>query len=218
MQMIRNRTLTQLLFGTALCFGACATADQVDDDLIPDDRDNAVEELERMTGAPVSLEIGENGASRVLEMTPRFAIRAHVPDPAFAAQDFLSTHHDAFRLDSDAAKEFVVSRVDIDPSAGGNLRHVTLQRAYDGIPVFQGAITVHMDPANGVFRALGDDLYQISRPTNRQMLDPAGAVAAATRALGLNDFGQVFNSSEGIRTVFSAPRALDPINVEPRIF
>lgn len=218
MQMIRNRTLTQLLFGTALCLGACATADQVDDDLIPDDRDNAIEELARMTGAPVSLEIGETGVSRVLEMTPRFAVRAHVPDPAFAAQDFLSTHHDAFRLDSDAAKEFVVTRVDVDPATAGSLSHVTLQREYDGIPVFQGAITVHMDPGNGVFRALGDDLYQISRPTNRQMLDAAGAVAAATRALGLNDFGQVFNSSEGIRTVFSAPRALDPINVEPRIF
>jgi extracellular elastinolytic metalloproteinase len=218
MQMIRNRTFTQLLFATALCLGACATADDVDDNPILDERDNAVDDLERATGAPVSLEIGENGASRVLDMTPRFALRAHVPDPSVAAQDFLATHHAAFRLDADAAKSFKVTRVDIDHPAGGNLRHITLQREYDGIPVFQGAITVHMDVGNGVFRALGDTTYLIDRPTNRQMLEPADAVAVTTRAFGLNNMAPTFGSREGIRTTFNAPTALDPITVEPRIF
>jgi hypothetical protein len=218
--MIRNRTFSQILCATALCLGACATADDAADDGIapPDERDDAVQALERMTGAPVTLEVAENGSSRAIAMTPRFAVRAHVPDPSYAAQDFLSTHHAAFGIDADAASNFVVTRVDIDHSAGGNLRHVTLQRQYDGIPVFQGAVTVHMDPANGVFGALGDEFYIVDRPTNRKMLAPADAVEATTRALGLNNFAPVFNSSEGMRTVFSAPRALDPINVDERIF
>jgi hypothetical protein len=194
---------------------ACATAGDEDDGIAnPDSREDAIAEIRRLTGAPVALEIGETGASRVLAMT--LALPERSGDPAIAAQDFLSTHHDVFGIDSTAASSFLVTRVDTDRA--GDIRHVTLQRVLDGIPVFQGAITVHMNPANGVFRALGDDSYQIDVPTNRSMLSPAEAVAAAGRMLGLNDLAPSFESTEGIRTTFTAARALDPITVEPRIF
>jgi extracellular elastinolytic metalloproteinase len=215
MHMIRNRTFTALLSVSALGLIACATAQEEDDGIAnPDDRDDAVAELVRLTGAPVSLEIGETGVSRVLAMT--YALPSRSADPALAARDFLTSHHNAFRLAADAATDFDVTSVDTDRAGG--LHHVTLQRTYEGIPVFQGAITVHMNPANGVFRALGDEFYQVDRPTNRKMMEPADAVAAAGRALGVNGLAPAFESSEGLRTTFIASRALDPIPVELRIF
>jgi Zn-dependent metalloprotease len=139
--MIRNRRLTQLLSISALSLAACATGD--DGDRSAADRDQAVQELQRQAGAPVALEVGATGEARVLAMTPRFAVPGHASDPAVVAQDFLATHRAVFQLDAAEATQFVITRVDTDRA--GDIRHVILNRVFNGIPVFQGAISVHMD-------------------------------------------------------------------------
>jgi hypothetical protein len=178
------------------------------------DRDQAIRELQHQTGAPVALEVGDTGDLRVLAMMPRFPVPGHATDTAVAAQDFLATHHAAFQLDAADATQFVVTRVDSDRA--GDIRHVTLNRVFDGIPVFQGAITVHMDGGNGVFRALGDGSYHIAAPTNRIMLSPSEAAVAAGRALGVT-ISPVLAERDGQHAVFNADRMLDPIRVDQKI-
>jgi hypothetical protein len=213
--MIRNHRLTQLLSASALgALGltACATAD---DGKVADHRDEAVQTLQQAAGAPVALEVNEVGTTRVISMTPQFPVPSRSLDPAVAAQSFLSTHHETFQLDAADAASFVVSRVDVEPKLG--VSHVTLQRVFQGIPVFQGAITVHMDASNGVFRALGDEFYRVTPPTNRMTLSPAQAALAAGKALGV-PLSLTLAATEGQATTFSAPGTLDPVKVEPRIF
>src|SRR5712691_11116328 len=92
MHIIQNRTFTRLLSVSVLWLGACATAGEFDDGVaLPDTRSDAIEQLGRLTGAPVTVEIGDTGVSRVIQMTPRFPVASHVTDPAVAAQDFLTT-------------------------------------------------------------------------------------------------------------------------------
>jgi hypothetical protein len=191
---------------------ACATADE--GARSASDRDQALQELRARAGAPVALETGETGDARVLAMTPRFPVPGHATDPAVVAKDFLATHHDVFQLDAAEATQFAVTSVDNDLTTG--LRHVTLNRVYNGIPVFQGAITVHMDAGNDVFRALGDESYHIAAPTNRMVLSPAEAVAAAGRALGVT-ISPVLAESDGQHAVFNAAGVLDPIRVDQKI-
>jgi len=214
--MIKNRRLTQLLTASAIWLAACASGGVDPGTKTDTDRDRALEELQLSAGAPVTLETNEAGVARVLTMSPRFALQSRVSDPAQAAQAFLSTHHDVFELSAADAASFTIARTDVEPISGH--RHITLQRTYNGIPVFQGAITVHMNPGNGVYRVLGDEFYRVDAPTNRQVLSAADAASAATRALGLTSMQPAFASSEGLRTTFSAVGALDPIAVEPRIF
>ncbi|HEX2689597.1 MAG TPA: extracellular metalloproteinase, partial [Kofleriaceae bacterium] len=195
---------------------ACAPGDAVDGvKPTAEDRDQALDVLQRQAGAPVKLELSEAGTARVLAMTPQFLVAGHVTDPTEAAKAFLATHHDVFQLSASDTSSFTVARVDVEPKTG--LRHITLARTYDGIPVFQGAMTVHMDSGNNVFRVLGDEFYRISAPTNTQVLTPSEAVMAAGKALGIS-LAPTVASSDGLRTVFTAPGTLDPINVEPRIF
>jgi len=193
---------------------ACATGGTDDGGKVTHDRDLALEALQREAGAPVTLEAGEAGTARVVAMTPRFPIPGHATDPAVAAQDFLSTHHAVFQLDAADATQFVVTRVDHDRA--GDIRHVTLNRAFNGIPVFQGAITVHMDAGNGVVRALGDGSYHIATPTNRMMLSPSEAAQAAGRALGVR-ISPVVAESDGQHAVFDAAGTLAPIHVDQKI-
>jgi extracellular elastinolytic metalloproteinase len=214
--MMSHRGVTRVLAASALWFMACATGDGSEVPQVTQGRDEALDALQRSAEAPVTLEVNEAGTARVLAMTPRFAVAGHATDPADAARRFLAEHHDVFQLSAEDAASFVVTHVDVEPES--DLRHITLQRVHDGIPVFQGAITVHMDPGNGVFRALGDEHYRISSPTNRQVLTPAEAVVAAGKALGLAELAPAFASRDGLRTTFTAPRMLDPIDVEPRIF
>ena len=212
--MLRSCSVTRILVASALWFTACTTGTGRGDD-IAHDRDLALDALQRTAGAPVTLEINEAGTARVLTMSPQFAVASHATDPAEAAQRFLAEHHDLFQLSADDAASFIVTRVDVELET--DLRHITLQRTYHGIPVFQGAITVHMDPGNGVFRVLGDEDYRISAPTNRQVLTPAEAAVAAGKAMGLS-LAPALASSDGLRTTFTAARTLDPITVEPRIY
>jgi subtilisin-like proprotein convertase family protein len=156
-------------------------------------RDRALERLEQEAGAPIALEVDATGTTRVLAMTPRFHVAGQDADPAAAAARFLADNHAIFQLDADEAARFAVARVDIDP--GSAVRHVTLQRLHDGTPVFQGAITIHLDAANRVFRALGDEHYRIAPPGNRQILTAAQAAAAAGQALGLAEPGAAVMSS-----------------------
>ncbi|HEU4728978.1 MAG TPA: extracellular metalloproteinase [Kofleriaceae bacterium] len=180
-----------------------------------DHRDEAVQVLQQSAGAPVALEVNELGTTRVVSMTPQFPVPSRTSDPALAALSFLSTHHDTFQMDATEAASFVVSRVDVEPKLG--VSHVTLQRMFQGIPVFQGAITVHMDAGNGVFRALGDEFYRVSPPTNRMTLSASQAALAAGKALGV-PLSLTVAATEGQATTFSSPGTLDPVKVEPRIF
>jgi subtilisin-like proprotein convertase family protein len=214
--MIQNRNFAALL--AALALAACATDDGgaggKPGEEVPD-RDQAIQDLQTRSGAPVSVEVGENGATRVLAAMPRFHFAASSTDPVVAAQDFVSNHHDVFDLTADDASSFQVTRVDTEE--GTNLSHITLRRTYNGVQVFQGAISVHLDPTNGVYRALGDDFYRITPPTNQRSLTPAQAAAAAGVAMGLGDLGLTMVSSESETTVFDSPRTLDQVHVSPRI-
>jgi Zn-dependent metalloprotease len=200
----------------AACGTATDIADDDNEDITEANQGLAVEALQQLAGAPVTLESNEAGIARVLTMTARFPVAARLTDPAEAAKRFLIDHRDVFKLDAADAASFIVTRTDVEPKS--DLRHITLQRVYNGTPVFQGAITVHMDPGNQVFRVLGDEFYRIGTPTNRQVLTPADAAVAASHALGIANVAPVLQSSEGLRTTFSSPRMLDPITVEPRIF
>jgi hypothetical protein len=212
--MFRSRSLTKLLSASVLWLAACATSGTDLGGKPSDDRDLALETLQLKAGAPVTLEVNEAGTTRVLAMTPRFPLPGHATDPAVVATDFLATHHDVFRLDSTDASQFAITRVDNDPTTG--LRHITLNRTYNGIPVFQGGISVHMDSGNNVYRALGDESYNIAAPTNRMMLSPAEAVLAAGRALGVT-LTPVLAESGDQHTVFNSAGALDPIHVDQKI-
>ena len=205
--------LTQILSVSALSLTACTSGTDAPQPAI--DRDQAVQELQRISGAPVALEVGATGDARVLAMTPRFPVPGHAADPVTVAQDFLATHHDVLQLGAAEASQFVVTGVDNDRA--GDIRHVTLQRVFNGIPVFQGAITVHMDPGNGVFRVLGNPSYRITTPTNRLVLEPAEAAVAAGRALGVT-LSPTLTESDGHRAVFESPGTLDPIHVDAQIF
>jgi extracellular elastinolytic metalloproteinase len=201
---------SQVFCLSTLSLSACIGVD----DTTSADRDRAVHELEAQAGAPVALEVGATGNARVLAMTPWFHAPGRATDPAAAATGFLATHHSLFQLGAAEAGEFAVTRVDTDRA--GDVRHVTLQRMIGGIPVFQGAITVHMDAGNGVFRVLGDDTYQVAPPTNRQVLDPAAAVDAAGRALGLT-LSPTLAQTDGQHSVFASAATLDPIHVDRQI-
>jgi subtilisin-like proprotein convertase family protein len=212
--MFRSRSLTQLLSATVLCLAACATGPDDSTTATPD-RDPAVSALETKAGAPVTVQVNEAGIARVVATTPRFPIPGHATDPVEVAKAFLAEHHDVFQLSAADAASFVVTRVDVEAKTG--LRHITLQRAFNGIPVFQGGVTVHMDSGNNVVRVVGDEFYRIDPPTNRQMLSPADAAVAAGKALGLS-IAPTLASSEGLRSTFTAPGTLDPTSIELRIF
>jgi len=205
--------LTKIFSLSGLSLAACAGVSDTTKTAV--DRDQAVEEIQRQAGAPVAFEVSGTGDARVLAMTPRFPVPGHATDPVVVAKDFLATYHQAFQLDAADASQFVVTQVDNDRA--GDIRHVTLQRVYNDIPVFQGAITVHMDPGNGVFRVLGDDSYHIAAPTNRMVLDPAEAAEAAGRALGVKLSAQLAET-DGLHTVFNSASTLDPIHVDKKIF
>lgn len=211
--MFRNARLIRLLAALSLSVTACATA--IDDGDAPaNERDKALDLLQRTSGAPVTMELNEAGLTRVVAMTPRFPVPTHATDVAQAATGFLASHHDLFQLDAADAASFVVTRVDAEPER--NMSHVTLQRTFNGIPVFQGAITIHMDGSNGVFRALGDEFYRIAAPTNRMMLSPDEAALAAGRALGVSlSLSQAPAEAQG--AVFTSPGTLDPVKVDPQI-
>src|SRR4051812_20720277 len=211
--MIRNARLIQLLAASSLSVTACATA--VDDGDAPaNERDKALELLQRNSGAPVSMELNETGVTRIVAMTPRFPVATHATDVAQAATSFLASHHDLFQLDAADAASFVVTRVDAEPER--NMSHVTLQRTFNGTAVFQGSITIHMDGGNGVFRVLGDEFYRIAEPTNRVMLSASEAALAAGRAVGL-PLQLTAQPAEGDSAVFTAAATLDPVKVVPQI-
>jgi len=213
--MSKNRSLTLLLSASALGLTACATGATDDGTKVDSDRDLAIETLQLQAGAPIVLEVGEAGEARVLAMTPRFPIPGHATDPSVVAQDFVASHHGVFQLSTADATQFAITSVDNDPTTG--LRHVSLNRTFNGIPVFQGNITVHMDSGNNVYRAMGDEAYNIAAPTNRMMLSPTEAAVAAGRAVGLT-LSPVMTESSDQHAVFTTANTLDPIHVDQKIF
>lgn len=210
--MYRSHSLAPWLYTCALWLSACAAGST--DDSVAGERDRALAAIQRQAGAPVTLEVGATGDARVLAMSPRFPVPGHASDPAVVASDFLAAHHDAFQLDAADATQLAVTRVDIDHA--GDIRHVTLNRVFEGIPVYQGALTVHMDGGNGVFRVLGDESYHIAAPTNRVMLDFHEAAVAAGRALGVA-LSPVLTRSDDQHAVFTSVGTLDQIHVDQKI-
>jgi extracellular elastinolytic metalloproteinase len=216
--MSRHCSLTKLLFGSGVLLAGCATraGDSTGVDGARDPgREQGIESLQLKAGAPVSLELNEAGLGRVLAMTPRFPVPGHATDPAAAALGFLAANHSVFQLDAVDASQFSVANVDNDPTTG--LRHVTLNRTYNRIPVYQGAISVHMDSGNNVYRVLGDESYRITTPTNRMMLSPVEAAQAAARALGVV-ISPVATASDDLETEFTSVGLLDPLKVSKKIF
>ena len=211
--MFRNRHFALLLSTTAL-WAACATTDDGADQDAPD-RDQAVQLLQAKAGAPVQVEINDHGVTRVVAMTPHFLVNTHVGDPAAAAAAFLAAHHDVFQLTASEAADFQVTR--IDPDQHTDITHVTLQRVWDGKPVFQGAITIHLN-AGGVFRALGDEFVRVTPPINAKVLTPTEAAAAAGKVLGLGDLQLSVASVDGQRTVLDSPQTLDQIHVTEQVY
>ena len=161
------------------------------------------------------MRVGQTGLLRVLSIDPRAPVATHEADPAAAATRFLADHRDAFQLGESEIASFAVTRIDRDPKS--DVRHVTLQRLVDGDPVFQGAITVHMNRGNDVFNAVGDDFYRVSPPTNRKVKTALEAAHAAARAFGLDDGALSIVSSERQRTVLRSPRLVDAMHVTPSV-
>jgi Fungalysin metallopeptidase (M36)/Fungalysin/Thermolysin Propeptide Motif len=211
--MTHPKPFTPLLFVTALSLTACAGLD--DRDQATTDRAQAIEVLQQRTGAPVALEVNEAGLTRVLATTPRSPIQSHATDPAAAAARFLAEHHDAFQLSASDAASFTAIRVDVEPKLA--VSHVTLQRMYAGIPVFQGSLQVLMDADNNVIRATADELFRIGAPTNQVVLSAADAANAAARSFGLA-LTLTGGATEGLAATFDSPRLLDPVKVEQQIF
>jgi extracellular elastinolytic metalloproteinase len=213
--MIRNRSFTHLFSASALCLTACASAGGEDDEKVLEPRDEALQILRDRAGAEVTLDINELGTTRVVAMTPRFPVSTSSSGPAAAASEFLSANHDVFGIDASDASNFLMTNMDVEPKLG--MSHVTLQRVFSGIPVFQGAITVHMDGGNRVFRAVGDEFYRINAPTNRFSLTPVEAARAAATAFGVPvSLTQV--SAEGLNTTFASDNLSDPLTVDQRIY
>jgi len=105
---------TKLVVSVAMSgLAACAVATD-DGPTLAQDRDRALERLERAAGGPITLEVGTTGATRVLAMTPQLPAPGRAADPAVAAARFLAEHHDVFGLGADAAASFSVDRVDVD--------------------------------------------------------------------------------------------------------
>jgi hypothetical protein len=202
-----------MLFASALSLAACAGLD--DSDRANTERDQAIEALQQKTGAPVAIEVNEAGATRILAMSPQFPFPGRTADPAAAAAAFLRGNHNAFQIGANDAAGFLATNVDVEPRLG--VSHVTLQRHFNGIPVFQGSLGILMDSGNNVVRAVADDRFRTAEPTNRLVLSAADAATAAARSFGLGlalDAGTV----EGLATTFTSPTTLDPVKVEPRIF
>jgi Zn-dependent metalloprotease len=213
--MIRNRSFTYLFSASALCLVACASAAGEDDETILEPRDEALQILRDQAGAEVTLDINELGTTRVVAMTPRFPVATYASGPAAAASEFLSANHDVFGLDPSDASNFVMTGLDVDNTRG--MSHITMQRVFSGIPVFQGGITVHLDRSNNVFHAVGDDFYRITAPTNRFGLTPVEAAQAAATSFGVPvSLTQV--SADGLRTTFESADLADPLTVDQRIY
>jgi extracellular elastinolytic metalloproteinase len=205
--------LTQLLSVTSLSLAACTGVNDMTTSTT-DRRDQAVQELQRQAGAPVTVEVGATGDTRILATTPRFPVPGHATDPAVAAMDFLVAQHDLFQLDDAEASHFALTSEDHDPIT--SLHHITLNRTYNGILVFQGGITIHMDNGNNVYRAVGDEAYHIDAPTNRMMLSASEAARAAGHALGV-ELSPVLAGSDDPHAVFTSAGALDLIHVDQTI-
>src|SRR5262245_34094339 len=109
--MIRNRA--GWLAATTL-FAAACTTDADESTKTTEDLGGTLDDLQQRTGAPVRLELGEDGTARVLSMTARHPLETKLSDPAEAATTFLADYHRVFDLRADDAAEFVVSRVDVD--------------------------------------------------------------------------------------------------------
>jgi hypothetical protein len=213
--MIRKRSFAVLFSASALGLVACASASDDGSTDIQEPRGTAIQILQDRAGAEVKVDVNELGTTRVVAMTPRFPISTTATGPAAAAAEFLSANHDVFGIDSSDASNFVMTGLDVEPKLG--MSHVILQRVFSGIPVFQGSISVHMDPNNSVFHAIGDDFYRVTAPSNRFGLTPAQAAQAAAQAFGVPvSLSQV--SAEGLNTTFASDNLSDPLTVDQRIY
>jgi fungalysin metallopeptidase (M36)/proprotein convertase P-domain-containing protein/fungalysin/thermolysin propeptide len=170
--------------------------------------------IESRTGGPVDVERDDAGRIRVVAMTAGKPYAGLVGASADAvARGFLAENRALFGLSEAAASEFAVGRVDDDAKHG--LRHVTLQRTVGGVPVFQGAMTVHMDANNGVFRVLCDENYRLGEPVNARVLGGADAAMAAARAAGVRLSPRV--EQQGDRTILTDAALLDQSVSELRV-
>lgn len=170
--------------------------------------------IEARSGGPVDVERDEAGRVRAVTLAPgaRYAGLAG-GSAEDAARGFVAENRGLFGLTAGAVGELALGRVDGDDGHG--LRHVTLHRTVNGVPVFQGAITVHLDASNGVFRALCDENYRVTEPRNARVLGGADAVMAAAREAGLSLSPRAEQS--GDRTIVSDAALLDPSVSEPRV-
>jgi hypothetical protein len=213
--MIRITRLIPVLAASILSAGLAGCATAVDDGDAPaNSRDLQLAALQQTAGAPISMELNDAGVTRIVSMTPRFSVSGHATDPGIAATNFLASYHDVFQLDASDLSSFTI--VGNDPEPQRNMNHITLLRNYNGIPVFQGELMIHMDGGNNVFAVLGNDFYKIETPTNSIMLSPSEAALAAGRQLGVQlALSEVASEARG--AVYTAPGTLDPVRVDQRI-
>src|SRR3954470_21238544 len=83
-----------LLLASAFSLAACAAGDEPTQ--TSPERDQAIAALQRLTGAPVSVEVTEAGITRVIQMAA--PVQAHSTDPATAAAQFVAGNHDLLQL------------------------------------------------------------------------------------------------------------------------
>jgi extracellular elastinolytic metalloproteinase len=174
---------------------------------------NALVELQQMVGAPVSIEIGDFGNVKVIEMQEGFSYPSNLSgDAKTSAEQFLNQNKNLFNFDQNKLLELKTTKIDVDD----NSSHIIFQRHIEGIPVYQGTIAVHLDNLNNIYRVIGNDFYNTEKPTNRFILTPIEALIYAGSYFNLELEPQLINSTNN-RFEFIDFNLHDAI-VEKRVF
>lgn len=174
---------------------------------------NALVQLQQNIGAPVSIELGDFGNIKIIEMAERFSYQSNfASSPKLAAEQFIIENKDLFNLDQEQLIDFKTTRIDVDE----NSSHVNIQRFIDDIPVYQGSISVHLDNLNNIYRVIGNDFYNIKRPNNNFNISSEEALIIAGQYFDINLNPQLISSQEN-RQEFIDENLHDAI-VEKRVF
>lgn len=178
-----------------------------------ENQQNALVQLQQNTGSPVAIEFGEFGNIKIIEMKEGGLYASSFNNsPKIAAEQFLIENKNLFNITQQDLLQFRTNKIDIDDASS----HVFIQRYIDNIPVYQGTITIHLDNLNNIYKIVGNDFYNISKPTNNFILTPQESLIKAGEYFNLELNPQLINFSEN-KQEFLDENLHDAI-VEKRVF
>ena len=199
-----------LLFG---CTAQISGGKNFSDPELNLNQQNALVELQQLSGAPVEIELNHLGSIKLIQMQEGYSYPSNFTgSPKIASEQFLNQNKNLFNLNQDKIFEFKTTKIDVDE----NSSHVTMQRYIDNIPIFQGTISFHLDNLNNIYKVIGNDFYNIERPQNNFEISPYQALIKAGEYFNLNLNPQIINSTQ-TRTEFIDLNLHEAI-VEKRVF